>query len=542
MDVDASFAEYVSARWSMLYRLAVLLAGEDADELTQAALARAYVSWRQVQEAASADALVKEILARTAVTLAEENRSMDDASGEAEPRAAAPEQQEPGVRDREELWSRLIRLSSRERAVVVLAHYESLSDTEIAHALRSSLKSVRSDAAAGVAILTAGVTTDVTKEDLCHELAVRADEAEVPLPPVKTLLSRGREERRRRVRHTLGWSAAAAAGVVVVVAVASLVQGDESGPSRSSPDARPVPASLAALPVGDPKTDVPYSVGARLHVGSGRALTLDGDPSAITQALDRIYVEYPTGRVVAIDPTTQRTDPVTELSAGGLAVDPEGRRIAWLGPTAGPAEVVLRAAAPGTGPEAHQQFPVTPVSADNPFVINGINAGGELIASMPAGGMAWVWDTNGREVTEIDGLGNGQVRQVTWTEVVVSYPPSHFGVGELQDGAFLLGEELVAQDVDVADPFGSRIVFSDLDGEIRVQGRLGRNSSPIPDVFLRLPQLDAGFTSVRWEDADHVLLDVSDESVPDGALVRCDVDDGSCEILVRFGGLHILAR
>lgn len=45
MEVDESFAEYVAARWSMLYRLAVLLAGEDdADEVTQAGLVRAYLA------------------------------------------------------------------------------------------------------------------------------------------------------------------------------------------------------------------------------------------------------------------------------------------------------------------------------------------------------------------------------------------------------------------------------------------------------------------------------------------------------------------
>src|SRR5690242_6112476 len=68
MEVDESFAGYVAARWSMLFRLAVLLAGEDAaDDLAQAGLVQAYLSWRDVQEAASVDDAVKRIVATTAV-------------------------------------------------------------------------------------------------------------------------------------------------------------------------------------------------------------------------------------------------------------------------------------------------------------------------------------------------------------------------------------------------------------------------------------------------------------------------------------------
>src|SRR3954453_9524089 len=73
MEVDEPFAEYVAARWSMLYRLAVLLVGETgADDLAQAALVAAYLSWADVREAPSADDHLKQILARNAARLPEQ--------------------------------------------------------------------------------------------------------------------------------------------------------------------------------------------------------------------------------------------------------------------------------------------------------------------------------------------------------------------------------------------------------------------------------------------------------------------------------------
>ena len=47
--------------------------------------------------------------------------------------------------------------------------------------------------------------------------------------------------------------------------------------------------------------------------------------------------------------------------------------------------------------------------------------------------------------------------------------------------------------------------------------------------------------AARWEDDGHVLLDVSDASLPHGALVRCAVDTGDCELAVRFDGPHLVA-
>jgi len=78
MQPDASFAEFVSVRWSVLYRLAVLLAGPDeADDLLEGALAGALHSWGELRHAGSAEEHVKERLAHDAAVLAPARGTLD---------------------------------------------------------------------------------------------------------------------------------------------------------------------------------------------------------------------------------------------------------------------------------------------------------------------------------------------------------------------------------------------------------------------------------------------------------------------------------
>src|SRR5215212_3029739 len=184
MDVDESFAEHVSVRWSTLYRLAVLLAGtERADDLIQAALARAFASWRTVREAASPDAALRKILVDTSVD------STDSAAGDATRSGVA--------RDDEELWSRISTLPPRERAVVVLLYYEDLSESQVAHTLGCSKGTVK---ALALAALTTNIDlAEFTTREVRDELARRADAAVIPPPPIDSLMARGHEHRRRRV-------------------------------------------------------------------------------------------------------------------------------------------------------------------------------------------------------------------------------------------------------------------------------------------------------------------------------------------------------
>jgi hypothetical protein len=123
---------------------------------------------------------------------------------------------------------------------------------------------------------------------------------------------------------------------------------------------------------------------------------------------------------------------------------------------------------------------------------------------------------------------------------------AQYAVGHLDDdGEFVRGDVLTARDAEFADPLGRRAVILDENGEIRVREirSRGRSRRGFQDVRMLLPELTAGFAAVSWEDDDHVLLDVSDASTPHGALVRCDVATGDCELATVFKGTrHLLAR
>src|SRR3954447_10807693 len=184
MEVDESYAEYVAARWSMLYRLAALLVGEpDADDLTQAALVAAYLDWADVRDAPSADDHVKQIMARTAGRLAGRPRnSKTHAHEHADPDGTDQQRVAPPA-SRAELWARFEELAPRQRIMVVLRGYEALEETEIA--------GVRGCSAAAVAAEVAEWDdAQVDAAAVREELIGRADQVDVPLPPTDTLIAR----------------------------------------------------------------------------------------------------------------------------------------------------------------------------------------------------------------------------------------------------------------------------------------------------------------------------------------------------------------
>ena len=524
MEVDESFAGYVAARWSMLFRLAVLLAGEDAaDDLAQAGLVQAYLSWRDVQEAASVDDAVKRIVATTAVRRKPDPQDEQPASGSS----------------RDRLWATITALPPRQRAVLVLRHYEGLYDPEIAGIVHSSPSAVTAEAGA----LEAGI--DLV--ELRDELVQRAEDAIVPLPPVRELLVQGRLARRRRRRRTATRLGLAAALVACGVAIAAAIQAitPDSPRAGRAAAATDLPRFLSSLPHGAlPKSA--YSVRRFLYLPGGRGVDLAERPAAIAQTPHWVYVAFLSGKIVRIDTDTLAVERVLDTSGGQLVTDSRGSGVAWLSSRRGKAVVFLTSLEGGETTDTRlQEFPATLRCCDDPFRVNGITGAGELIASLPAENRAWVWDTHatGDAVQEISGIGNGLISEVTVRGLVVQYPPSQYAVGRLENGAFLQVAELVAREADFSDPLGLRVVFTDDNGEVDVRDLAARGRSRRAPALIRLklPLLDNGFSGVHWEDDDHVILDVFDESAPDGALVRCDVRDGSCELADELEGPHILS-
>src|SRR3954447_5857235 len=333
MEVDESYAEYVAARWSMLYRLAALLVGEpDADDLTQAALVAAYLDWADVRDAPSADDHVKQIMARTAGRLAGRPRNSKirahenvDPDGTDQQRVAPPA-------SRAELWARFEELAPRQRIMVVLRGYEALEETEIGTALGCSAATV----AAEVAEWDAQVDEAVVRE----ELIVRADQVDVPLPPTDTLITRGRQLRRRRRGRRVRWTVFAALLLVTALALTSVLQG-MSSESTAKPVRLPaLPGSLADLPRGHAPR-ISYSDGTTLHLGDGRTVALIDLPTAMATTRSGIVVALPPGRITRIDLDTGGSRVITESASGQLVSDPGGSHVAWLLTGAGKAWVTV---------------------------------------------------------------------------------------------------------------------------------------------------------------------------------------------------------
>jgi RNA polymerase sigma-70 factor (sigma-E family) len=151
---DAEFREFMHARWPAMVRLAYGLTGDQghAEDVAQAAFARAYASWPRVRRSGDPDAYVRQIVInenrnrfrkrRVAERLTDSvliDAPWTDATREYDERSA--------------LIAALQRLGPRQRAVVVLRYWLDLTEQETAAALNCSVGTVKSQASRALATL-----------------------------------------------------------------------------------------------------------------------------------------------------------------------------------------------------------------------------------------------------------------------------------------------------------------------------------------------------------------------------------------------------
>jgi len=151
---DAEFREFMHARWPAMVRLAYGLTGDQghAEDVAQAAFARAYASWPRVRRSGDPDAYVRQIVInenrnrfrkrRVAERLTDSvliDAPWTDATRECDERSA--------------LIAALQRLGPRQRAVVVLRYWLDLTEQETAAALNCSVGTVKSQASRALATL-----------------------------------------------------------------------------------------------------------------------------------------------------------------------------------------------------------------------------------------------------------------------------------------------------------------------------------------------------------------------------------------------------
>jgi RNA polymerase sigma-70 factor (sigma-E family) len=150
---DDDFASFVSTRSGPLLRLAVGLAGSRpaGEDLLQAALTRAYLSWSKVRGAGDPDAYVRRIVVNSHISVLRRRRVREELQSDvADVVGTAPSY---GIDDRDALWTALARLGRRQRAIVLLRYYEDMADEQIADLLGCRPATVRSQAMRALAAL-----------------------------------------------------------------------------------------------------------------------------------------------------------------------------------------------------------------------------------------------------------------------------------------------------------------------------------------------------------------------------------------------------
>jgi RNA polymerase sigma-70 factor (sigma-E family) len=151
------YTEFVTSRGPALIRLArgVLRDQHLAEDIVQDVLARALLQWARVSAADDIDAYVRRMVVNACTSwfrrAVRRERSTDAIYVLDRPSADRSQQ----VADRDLLLSLLRRLPAKQRAVLVLRHYEGLADSDIAQIMGCSEVTVRSNAHRGLAKLRA---------------------------------------------------------------------------------------------------------------------------------------------------------------------------------------------------------------------------------------------------------------------------------------------------------------------------------------------------------------------------------------------------
>ena len=151
LDVEA----FVVAQGPGLVRLARALLRDPhhAEDVVQEVLARVVVKWATIERADDPGAYVRRMVVNAGVSFGRRAWRRERAEDPATMRDAALADSATGHGDRDQMLRLLRALPPRQRAVLVLRHYEGLADAEIAEVLGCSAGTVRSNAFRGLATL-----------------------------------------------------------------------------------------------------------------------------------------------------------------------------------------------------------------------------------------------------------------------------------------------------------------------------------------------------------------------------------------------------
>jgi RNA polymerase sigma-70 factor (sigma-E family) len=144
MDRDADFTGFVAARWTRLVRAAVLLGCSqgEAEDLTQTALARCYVSWARVSRADNRDAYVYRVLVNCWVKSRRRRWWGEEPSDDLPPEQVRDTAEHTVLRL--DVLNELRRLGENDRAVLVLRYVADMTVLEVSDVLQIPVGTVKS--------------------------------------------------------------------------------------------------------------------------------------------------------------------------------------------------------------------------------------------------------------------------------------------------------------------------------------------------------------------------------------------------------------
>jgi RNA polymerase sigma-70 factor (sigma-E family) len=152
--LDGEFREFMHARWPAMVRLAYGLTGDrgHAEDVAQAAFARAYASWPRVRRSGDPDAYVRQIVVNENRNRFRKLRVTERLTDSVVVDVAWPDAARE-YDERSALIAALQRLGPRQRAVIVLRYWMDLTEHETAAALDCSVGTVKSQASRALATL-----------------------------------------------------------------------------------------------------------------------------------------------------------------------------------------------------------------------------------------------------------------------------------------------------------------------------------------------------------------------------------------------------
>jgi len=155
------FDSYVRGQSPALLRLAYLLTGDHhrAKDLVQSTLIKVLPRWERVTVRGDPHAYVRTVMVHTALGWRRRKWEAERPTGDL-PDQPAHNDSAAVVDDRERLRRALLRLPPRQRAAVVLRHYEDLSEAQAAAALGCSVGTIKTQTARALDRLRVLLTDD----------------------------------------------------------------------------------------------------------------------------------------------------------------------------------------------------------------------------------------------------------------------------------------------------------------------------------------------------------------------------------------------